>query len=122
MTTPSLLMLADASKHAIADREGVMGLGAHHAARIRGGEPVGQMPRSEPIGVTSQALPKFESYRCSRNSLNFLTKVSNAYEQFHGIGRLVRRSHQQALAGPHSITAHYAKMLSTPALQPEPVN
>ena len=89
MTTPSLLMLADASKHAIADREGVMGLGAHHAARIRGGEPVGQMPRSEPIGVTSQALPKFESYRCSRNSLNFLTKVSNAYEQFHGIGRLV---------------------------------
>ena len=37
---------------------------------------------------TSQALPKFESYRCYRNSLNFLTKVSNAYEQFHGIGRL----------------------------------
>ena len=36
----------------------------------------------------SQALPKFESYRCSRNSPNFLTKVSNAYEQFHGIGRL----------------------------------
>jgi hypothetical protein len=39
---------------------------------------------------TSQALPKFESYRCYRNSLNFLTKVSNAYEQFHGIGRLGR--------------------------------
>jgi hypothetical protein len=36
---------------------------------------------------TSQTLPKFESYRCSRNSLNFLTKVRNAYEQFHGIGR-----------------------------------
>jgi hypothetical protein len=39
--------------------------------------------------LPSQALPKFESYRCYRNSLNFLTKVSNAYEQFHGIGRLV---------------------------------
>jgi hypothetical protein len=39
-------------------------------------------------GRSSQALPKFESYRCYRNSLNFLTKVSNAYEQFHGIGRL----------------------------------
>jgi hypothetical protein len=40
--------------------------------------------------VASQPLPKFESYRCSRNSPNFLTKVSNAYEQFQGIGRLVR--------------------------------
>jgi IstB-like ATP binding protein len=41
------------------------------------------------IWLTSQALPKFESYCCSRNSLNFVTKVSNTYEQFHGVGRLV---------------------------------
>jgi hypothetical protein len=46
--------------------------------------------REEILGRrSSQVLPKFESYRCSRNSLNFLTKLSNAYEQFHGIGRLV---------------------------------
>jgi hypothetical protein len=42
------------------------------------------------IGGTSHALPKFESYCCSRNHLNFLAKVSVAYEQFHGIGRLGR--------------------------------
>jgi hypothetical protein len=46
------------------------------------------MPFAAALLTTSQALPKFESYRCYRNSLNFLTKVSNAYEQFHGIGRL----------------------------------
>lgn len=36
----------------------------------------------------SRALPKFESYRCSRKNLNFLAYLSVAYEQFHGIGRL----------------------------------
>jgi hypothetical protein len=39
--------------------------------------------------MASHALPKFESYCCSRNHLNFLAKVSVAYEQFHGIGCLV---------------------------------
>jgi hypothetical protein len=39
--------------------------------------------------LTNHALPKFESYRCSRNHLNFPAKVGVAYEQFHGIGRLV---------------------------------
>ena len=50
---------------------------------------VSRSPPDNSCMYPSQALPKFESYRCSRNSLNFLTKVSNAYEQFHGIGRLV---------------------------------
>jgi hypothetical protein len=49
------------------------------------------MPFAAALLTTSQALPKFESYRCYRNSLNFLTKVSNAYEQFHGIGRLAAK-------------------------------
>jgi phosphate-selective porin OprO/OprP len=44
---------------------------------------------SKQASPTSRALPRFESYRGSRNSLNFLTKVNIAYEKFHGIGRLV---------------------------------
>ena len=42
----------------------------------------------EGVTHTSRALPKFESYRCSRKSPNFLAKMIVAYEQFHGIGRL----------------------------------
>jgi acyl-CoA thioester hydrolase len=45
--------------------------------------------KARPCKRTSRSLPKFESYRCARKNLNFLTKVSVAYEQFHGIGRLV---------------------------------
>jgi hypothetical protein len=57
-------------------------------------------------GETSHALPKFESYRCARNHLNFPTKVSVAYEQFHGIGRPVCLSSRMtafAATSGHSI-------------------
>jgi hypothetical protein len=50
------------------------------------------------LNVASELLPKFESYRCSRNSPNFLTKVSNVYEQFQGIGRLVWLETQKPIA------------------------
>ena len=67
--------------------------------RSCGGIDGGDRPRghvdASMIGVTnslpSHALPKFESYRCARNHLNFPTKVSVADEQFHGIGRLEQR-------------------------------
>jgi hypothetical protein len=50
--------------------------------------PKAVIPQPPLRGRTSRAFPKFESYRCSRNGLNFPAKGSTAYDQFLGIDRL----------------------------------